>query len=77
MSHDTSDGAELAQNLPEVDPKAQAAALLAALGNPVAMDALLENRTWTGGKSADGGSGWPTHPGDHRNESTRRGRGST
>lgn len=72
-------GAELAKKFSDADPQAQAAMLLDLLEtDPAAMTEVLRARGARGdhhGPSAHGSS-WPTHPGDHRNESTREGRGT-
>ena len=71
---DKTPGAELARRLSEVPADAQAALLFHLLeNNATGIDDVLANREWTGGNSAIGNSGWPTHQ-DDRNESTEQGR---
>ncbi len=72
--------AAIAEELAEADPQDQAALLLHLLEtNPAAMTELLHTRARAGenNRPSAHGSSWPTHPGDHRNESTPQGRGRT
>ena len=78
MNDDNTTGKQLEKRLDQVSPNVQAAMLLDLLeNNPAGMDAVITNRQWTRGKGVELNSGWPVQPGDHKTESTKRGRSST